>query len=317
MTSNVFGWTFFSSGLYILHTKPLGQVCISPMNYAVVSFSNLNRRFAWPKECGDVQVIDRVIRDACEIPADMKLRFYQDREMKITLNLERILNCDLSQAYIEIEDKVEISKFYPYAYTLFEFLSPPHFIKEDRYGYTNIPDVESESNSAETEQKQLLLHDTKFSRESQGSQHHPCIERQREFRGSAFQNQLIKFTRILAHLVNERTFLAWLRTDLALLSLSFKYLKLANKYYLDETNFAALLLFFCGGVMIFAVPITWYSAVKRFQTCRDMLDFDITRITDYLHIMGFDYDNISFGVVILSSFICIVFVSSLIIWTSS
>jgi len=135
-----------------------------------------------------------------------------------------------------------------------------------------------------------------------------------EFRGRSYQNQLTKFNRILAHLVNDRTVLAWFRCNLAFVALSFKYMKLASAY---EDKSVAWVLLLSGAVFMILLPISWWSGYRRYSKCKDLLDYDITRISSYLHKMGFDLDSSVFFVIILLSFVTICYSSTVIIWTSN
>ena len=135
-----------------------------------------------------------------------------------------------------------------------------------------------------------------------------------EFRGRSYQNQLTKFNRVLAHLVNDRTVLAWFRCNLAFVSLSFKYMRLAST--VDGTS-AATVLLVSGGVFMVLLPVSWWSGFRRYSKCKELLDSDITRISAYLHKMGFDLDTSVFFAIILLSFVTICYSATMIIWTSS
>lgn len=137
-----------------------------------------------------------------------------------------------------------------------------------------------------------------------------------EFRGQSYQNQLTKFNRILAHLVNERTVLAWLRTNLAFITLSFKYMKLANAFEDMRDTTASIMLLVCGGIFMVLLPVSWWSGYHRYAKCKELLDYDITRISAYLHKMGFDLDTSVFFLLVSLSFITICYSSTIIIWTS-
>ena len=135
-----------------------------------------------------------------------------------------------------------------------------------------------------------------------------------EFRGRSYQNQLTKFNRILAHLVNDRTVLAWFRCNLAFVSLSLKYMKLASAYH---DNSAAVVLLVSGGIFMILLPISWWSGYRRYSKCKELLDYDISRISSYLHKMGFDLDTSVFFMIMLLSFFTICYSSTVIIWTST
>jgi len=94
-------------------------------------------------------------------------------------------------------------------------------------------------------------------------------------KGNKFQGQYLKYERILAHLANERTFLAWERTALALLSISFSVLRLA----MDRNGFEAKVTYFIGCAVIFAVPVTSAVGFVRYNQTKSILllpDIDIT-----------------------------------------
>ena len=137
-----------------------------------------------------------------------------------------------------------------------------------------------------------------------------------EFCGLSYQHQLTKFNRILAHLVNERTVLAWLRTNLAFITLSFKYMKLANAFEDMRDTTASIMLLVCGGVFMVLLPVSWWSGYHRYAKCKELLDYDITRISAYLHKMGFDLDTSVFFLLVSLSFVTICYSSTIIIWTS-
>ena len=146
------------------------------------------------------------------------------------------------------------------------------------------------------------------------------FEPQFEFRGHSFQNQLMKYQRVITHLVNERTFLAWLRTDLAFITIALKFMTLGSVYY-DRAPATygirvAEILFVCGGLYVLVLPASFVSGYRRFQRCKEMIDFDLTQISLYLRKMTFDIDILSLALLIAFSFFGIVFGSTLIIWTS-
>lgn len=127
------------------------------------------------------------------------------------------------------------------------------------------------------------------------------VEPASEFQGKAYQNQLVKFNRILAHLVNERTVLAWFRANLALVALNFKYLKLAAAF--EDRMYASTMLAVCGGVFVTLLPISWWSGYRRYARCKQLLDSDVAQISVYLHKMGFDLDSSVFSLLVLSAFL--------------
>lgn len=140
------------------------------------------------------------------------------------------------------------------------------------------------------------------------------VEPASEFQGKAYQHQLVKFNRILAHLVNERTILAWLRANLALVTLSFKYMKLAAAF--EDRMYASTMLVVCGGIFVTLLPVSWWSGYRRYAQCKQLLDSDVAQISVYLHKMGFDLDSTVYFLLMLSAFVTLCYSSTLIIWTS-
>ncbi len=141
-------------------------------------------------------------------------------------------------------------------------------------------------------------------------------QQQSDFRGLSFQMQMLKFTRILAHLVNERTVLAWFRMNLAFVSLSLKYLDKGYTYH-SSAPVAALLLFCCGGLFVLLLPLSLQSGYRRYHQCKQYLDFNVAQLGSFLHQLGFDFDNVTLGIVVFASFAGIIASSFIIIWTST
>lgn len=134
-----------------------------------------------------------------------------------------------------------------------------------------------------------------------------------DFQGDLFRHQLVKFNRILAHLVNERTVLAWFRLNLALVVVSMKYMSLSETYFTSQSKMAIFLLL-CGGLLVLTLPYSWYSGFLRFEACKEMIDYNSLKLGQYLDKMGFDFDNASLAFIFLVSFLCIVISCSVIIW---
>jgi hypothetical protein len=152
--------------------------------------------------------------------------------------------------------------------------------------------------------------------EKQERENLAVVPAQSDFQGDRYQGQIMKFERILAHLVNERTVLAWFRTNLAFVILGLKYLKLGN-VYLDSEHFASILLFICGGVFLAILPFSWYSGYYRYEKCKEMIDYNIDQLGNFLYKLGFDFDNMSLAFIIFSSFFGIIISSTMIIWTTT
>ena len=77
---------------------------------------------------------------------------------------------------------------------------------------------------------------------------------------TAFRGELLKFERINAHLANERTWLAWIRTSLSTLSCAFAFLSLSSSGVFKRVVFGLGCLF-CVAVMF--VYLTGWSRYRR------------------------------------------------------
>ena len=85
---------------------------------------------------------------------------------------------------------------------------------------------------------------------------------------AAFRGQLLKFERINAHLSNERTWLAWVRTSLSLVSCAFTLLDESLK----ETRAAWSVTFFITGCLfVSCVDLTWLTGWFRYRQTKDVL----------------------------------------------
>ncbi len=142
------------------------------------------------------------------------------------------------------------------------------------------------------------------------------VPSQSDFQGRSYQSQLLKFQRILAHLVNERTVLAWLRTNLAFVVIALKFMVLA-KTYSSVGSTVSMILYSIGGLYMLLLPLSWYSGFDRFRRCKEMLDYDISEISRYLYKMGFDTDILALFILIVVSFLGVVVGGTIIIWFST
>eukprot|EP00638_Chattonella_subsalsa_P005579 CAMPEP_0117771220 /NCGR_PEP_ID=MMETSP0947-20121206/24325_1 /TAXON_ID=44440 /ORGANISM="Chattonella subsalsa, Strain CCMP2191" /LENGTH=227 /DNA_ID=CAMNT_0005596519 /DNA_START=28 /DNA_END=711 /DNA_ORIENTATION=+ len=87
------------------------------------------------------------------------------------------------------------------------------------------------------------------------------------FEGKAFQGELLKFERVNAHLANERTWLAWIRTALAVLSAAFTMLGLTD----DFSSGYQLFVFILGCLYVGNVLLTYITGWLRYAQVREIL----------------------------------------------
>ena len=97
-------------------------------------------------------------------------------------------------------------------------------------------------------------------------QNEPLID---DFKGNnnatnatSFRGELLKFERINAHLANERTWLAWVRTALSTLSCSFAFLSLSNTGYFEIMIYILGSLFCLSVLFVYATGWLRYVRVK-------------------------------------------------------
>ena len=79
--------------------------------------------------------------------------------------------------------------------------------------------------------------------------------------------QVLKFERVQAHLANERTWLAWVRTALSALTIAFSLLTLSD----DASSASQLALFVMGSCMVANVLFTFVTGWLRYVRVKDVL----------------------------------------------
>lgn len=117
-----------------------------------------------------------------------------------------------------------------------------------------------------------------------------------------FRKQLIKFENIQAHLANERTWLAWVRTSLSALSVAFSLLTLVEY---SKKAWLSAMLFLLGGGFIISVFTTFVAGWLRYARVRDVLMLAKREVPTHLHRIGISHQ---------ARFLCILFVILTIIY---
>ena len=112
--------------------------------------------------------------------------------------------------------------------------------------------AEADAGAETTEQSALL----------QSAQKAPELGEQ-QFRG-----QLLKFERINAHLANERTWLAWIRTALSLLSCAFTMLGESTSMSSSSWDIS---YFIMGCLFVGCVDLTWFTGWMRYLKVKEVL----------------------------------------------
>jgi len=121
---------------------------------------------------------------------------------------------------------------------------------------------------------------------------------------SVFRKQLIKFENIQAHLANERTWLAWVRTSLSALSVAFSLLTLVG---FNKTSWLAAMLFLLGSGFIISVFTAFVTGWLRYARIRDVLMLTKRKVPTYLYRVGISHQ---------ARFVCVLFVILTIIYIS-
>lgn len=85
---------------------------------------------------------------------------------------------------------------------------------------------------------------------------------------TSFREQVLKFENIQAHLANERTWLAWVRTALATLVVAFALLFLADN---SSRVWISIGLYVCGIFLVVYVVLTFLIGWQRYQCIAEIL----------------------------------------------
>ena len=105
----------------------------------------------------------------------------------------------------------------------------------------------------------------------------------------------MKFERVQAHLANERTWLAWVRTALSALSISFSLLSLSD----DSTSYIQLALFVMGSCMVANVLLTFVTGWLRYVRVKDVLMLARSEMTENFGRFGLSHQARFMSVLLL------------------
>lgn len=104
-----------------------------------------------------------------------------------------------------------------------------------------------------------------------------------------FRGQLLKFERINAHLANERTWLAWVRTALSLVSCSFT---------LWDHSWIVV-----GCLFVACVDLTWFTGYSRYRTIKDVLALPKDAVPANFNRVPLSYQAIFLGLLLLATLV--------------
>jgi len=104
---------------------------------------------------------------------------------------------------------------------------------------------------------------------------------------SNFRSSLLKFERINAHLANERTWLAWIRTAVSVLGCSFSFLGIAN----SSAPVAAWACVGLGCGFVVATCATFYTGWSRYKQVKFLLSQRLEDLNENFDRLGVGYQS--------------------------
>jgi len=112
---------------------------------------------------------------------------------------------------------------------------------------------------------------------------------------TSFRGELLKFERINAHLANERTWLAWVRTALSTLSCSFAFLSLSNTGYFE------ILLYILGSLFCLSVLFVYATGWLRYIRVKLILGLSFKEMKNRFDRIGIHWVSRIFGVLFIAT----------------
>jgi len=113
----------------------------------------------------------------------------------------------------------------------------------------------------------------------------------------AFHSSLLKFERINAHLANERTWLAWIRTAVAILGCAFSFLNLAENSIGQYDNIAVAL----GIGFVLCVLLTFFTGWFRYKQVKRLLLREINDLNDSFERLGVGWQSHFLGLLLVAT----------------
>lgn len=124
-------------------------------------------------------------------------------------------------------------------------------------------------------------------------------------RALTFRGQVLKFERVQAHLANERTWLAWVRTALSALSIAFSLLTVAE----DATKqWLAVCFFVTGSFMVANVLFTFVTGWLRYVRVKDVLMLSKSEMSENFGRFGLSHQARFLSAILL--FISVLYISA-------
>ena len=114
----------------------------------------------------------------------------------------------------------------------------------------------------------------------------------------AFQEQYVKFERVLSHLANERTWLAWIRVSLTLLTTAFVIWQLYSMISDHKHSHLKKALHWLGIGYALVVPLTTLCGWVRYERTKAILGLSDSALHNYFG---------SLGVAVQAALLCVIF----------
>jgi len=115
----------------------------------------------------------------------------------------------------------------------------------------------------------------------------------------AFQGQYIKFERVLSHLASERTWLAWLRAAMTLLSVSFTLWELYAKLSSDSHPVLKTVVYWLGIGYAVVVPLTIVVGWVRYEKTKTILSLPDASLHQHFGHLGVTIQACLLGAVLV------------------
>jgi uncharacterized membrane protein YidH (DUF202 family) len=98
---------------------------------------------------------------------------------------------------------------------------------------------------------------------------------------NSFRGELLKFERINAHLANERTWLAWVRTAISTMTCSFAFLSLSISGSGDSNSGLTIAVYLLGSAFCLAVLLVYVTGWLRYSRIKTVLGLSFSEMYDF------------------------------------
>lgn len=113
---------------------------------------------------------------------------------------------------------------------------------------------------------------------------------------NSFRGELLKFERINAHLANERTWLAWVRTAISTMTCSFAFLSLTT---ISTNSKFEVMIYLLGSVFCLTVILVYVTGYLRYTRIKTVLGLSFSEMKSNFDRMGVKWVAMTFGVLFI------------------